>query len=288
MSHRKGAFTLIELLVVIAIIAILAAILFPVFAQAKAAAKASVSLSNTKQIGVSQQMYLSDNDDVFPLRRFCTATTPKTIYSWKQAQYPYSKSTQIFTDPVNPSAKYLDDTSSDLILAADGYALNAQTGLKQFARGYAMNNINFYIDGQWDNFGPCDGAKSGFYLNTLNQGAIDQVAGVAALVETKMQWVDTGSYINWGMAGTPGEYKDDDGVTRYSGWNWGGGKWDDKAQSIVYMDSHAKRTSNGTICTNKGDDPTIWGWSYNGIKNHAPGGDMTWLDTFCQTRPAGF
>ncbi len=62
----KKAFTLIELLVVIAIIAILAAILFPVFAQAKLAAKKSVDLSNLKQIGLGVQMYLNDNDDVYP------------------------------------------------------------------------------------------------------------------------------------------------------------------------------------------------------------------------------
>lgn len=57
------AFTLIELLVVIAIIAILAAILFPVFAQAKAAAKKTVCLSNTKEIALADIMYGSDNDD---------------------------------------------------------------------------------------------------------------------------------------------------------------------------------------------------------------------------------
>lgn len=62
----KKAFTLIELLVVIAIIAILAAILFPVFAQAKLAAKKTASLSNVKQLGTSFHIYLSDNDDVTP------------------------------------------------------------------------------------------------------------------------------------------------------------------------------------------------------------------------------
>ncbi|MBS1708662.1 MAG: prepilin-type N-terminal cleavage/methylation domain-containing protein [Armatimonadetes bacterium] len=59
----KKAFTLIELLVVIAIIAILAAILFPVFAQAKAAAKATASLSNIKQITLAEMIYSSDVDD---------------------------------------------------------------------------------------------------------------------------------------------------------------------------------------------------------------------------------
>jgi prepilin-type N-terminal cleavage/methylation domain-containing protein len=63
----KRAFTLIELLVVIAIIAILAAILFPVFAQAKEAAKKTATLSQYKQIGTGTHIYISDNDDTFPL-----------------------------------------------------------------------------------------------------------------------------------------------------------------------------------------------------------------------------
>lgn len=62
----KRAFTLIELLVVIAIIAILAAILFPVFARAKASAKKTTCLSNLKQIGTGVGMYLADNDDFYP------------------------------------------------------------------------------------------------------------------------------------------------------------------------------------------------------------------------------
>lgn len=61
----KRAFTLIELLVVIAIIAILAAILFPVFAQAKAAAKKTACLSNTKQIAIGAQLYALDYDDYY-------------------------------------------------------------------------------------------------------------------------------------------------------------------------------------------------------------------------------
>ncbi len=63
--QRRKAFTLIELLVVIAIIAILAAILFPVFAQAKAAAKKTQDLSNVKQIATASIMYSGDYDDTF-------------------------------------------------------------------------------------------------------------------------------------------------------------------------------------------------------------------------------
>jgi prepilin-type N-terminal cleavage/methylation domain-containing protein/prepilin-type processing-associated H-X9-DG protein len=65
-TQSSRAFTLIELLVVIAIIAILAAILFPVFAQAKEAAKKTSCLSNLKQVGISSYLYMQDADDTFP------------------------------------------------------------------------------------------------------------------------------------------------------------------------------------------------------------------------------
>ena len=65
--RRKFGFTLIELLVVIAIIAILAAILFPVFAQAREKARQISCLSNCKQIGTAQMIYLQDNDETFGL-----------------------------------------------------------------------------------------------------------------------------------------------------------------------------------------------------------------------------
>jgi len=63
---KNRAFTLIELLVVIAIIAILAAILFPVFAQAKASAKKTADLSSIKQTALGVHMYMADNDDTMP------------------------------------------------------------------------------------------------------------------------------------------------------------------------------------------------------------------------------
>ncbi len=66
LGRRKG-FTLIELLVVIAIIAILAAILFPVFAQARDKARQTTCTSNTKQIGLGAMMYINDYDETFPL-----------------------------------------------------------------------------------------------------------------------------------------------------------------------------------------------------------------------------
>jgi prepilin-type N-terminal cleavage/methylation domain-containing protein len=85
---HKG-FTLIELLVVIAIIAILAAILFPVFAQAKMAAKKVTSLSNLKELTLSVHMYMGDSDDFFPQSEYGSGDNHVT---WATAIYPYVKS----------------------------------------------------------------------------------------------------------------------------------------------------------------------------------------------------
>ncbi len=90
---RNQAFTLIELLVVIAIIAILAAILFPVFAQARTAARKAVSLSNVKQIGLGVLMYLQDYDETFPQSEYGgDGNFPDYPHvEWYAMVYPYVK-----------------------------------------------------------------------------------------------------------------------------------------------------------------------------------------------------
>lgn len=103
---KNKAFTLIELLVVIAIIAILAAILFPVFAQAKLAAKKTASLANTKEVGLAEIMYQGDNDDYFVLAGnarygagFIAQVSAKTANSWVYLTEPYIKSFGLLVDP---------------------------------------------------------------------------------------------------------------------------------------------------------------------------------------------
>jgi prepilin-type N-terminal cleavage/methylation domain-containing protein len=87
----RKAFTLIELLVVIAIIAILAAILFPVFAQAKASAKRTAELSNVKNITMGMFIYTGDNDDTVPPISAGDFSKPVEQFTWKDAIYPYIK-----------------------------------------------------------------------------------------------------------------------------------------------------------------------------------------------------
>jgi prepilin-type N-terminal cleavage/methylation domain-containing protein/prepilin-type processing-associated H-X9-DG protein len=119
MRYRK-AFTLIELLVVIAIIAILAAILFPVFAQARAAARKTSCLSNIKQLALGMTMYAQDFDERFPEWHWDWSynggngangsPTNDGATIWWNAIYPYVKNAQVYVCPDN---KYDVATKND-------------------------------------------------------------------------------------------------------------------------------------------------------------------------------
>jgi prepilin-type N-terminal cleavage/methylation domain-containing protein/prepilin-type processing-associated H-X9-DG protein len=114
MKRTRGAgtagFTLIELLVVIAIIAILAAILFPVFAQAREKARTTSCLSNLKQIGLAMTMYMQDHDEVILPWFMPTGEAPQPnspdpflrradTLVWSQLIQPYIKNTQALFCP---------------------------------------------------------------------------------------------------------------------------------------------------------------------------------------------
>ncbi|HRI45169.1 MAG TPA: prepilin-type N-terminal cleavage/methylation domain-containing protein [Fimbriimonadaceae bacterium] len=104
----RKAFTLIELLVVIAIIAILAAILFPVFAQAKAAAKKAACVSNAKQYALAHEMYLPDNDSTYVLIQWTnsysvTSVPPDNVIG--VILQPYIKNIQILASPGDPATE---------------------------------------------------------------------------------------------------------------------------------------------------------------------------------------
>lgn len=95
-AGTQSGFTLIELLVVIAIIAVLAAILFPVFAQARAKARQAACLSNMRQMGLATLMYVQDYDETLPLAATATATG---FLNWHDLVNPYVKNKQIWICP---------------------------------------------------------------------------------------------------------------------------------------------------------------------------------------------
>ncbi|MES2461888.1 MAG: DUF1559 domain-containing protein [Armatimonadota bacterium] len=100
MSRTQNAFTLIELLVVIAIIAILAAILFPVFAQAREKARQSACLSNNKQIANALMLYVQDYDEALPMGAWSSGSGATAISGrWFRDLYPYLKNVDVYVCP---------------------------------------------------------------------------------------------------------------------------------------------------------------------------------------------
>lgn len=107
-NNRRAGFTLIELLVVIAIIALLAAILFPVFAQAREKARQTSCLSNEKQLGLGFMQYMQDYDEATPI--WINAGGEIRNDGWAGRIFPYVKSKQVFycsNDGDVPNVSYM-------------------------------------------------------------------------------------------------------------------------------------------------------------------------------------
>lgn len=171
--NRRG-FTLIELLVVIAIIAILAAILFPVFAQAREKARAVACLSNENQIGLAALMYASDYDNMMP-NLGSQYETYQAAVKWQ----PYIKNTQVFKCPDSQyqegsiQFKEADNGSGDYMLPPDDGCVGLPHSLvgptKYYDDVYPPTDyaLNWWLyqnaDGSSDWVsGTCKGAYGGF------------------------------------------------------------------------------------------------------------------------------
>lgn len=137
-GHRAGsAFTLIELLVVIAIIAILAAILFPVFAQAREKARQAACLSNTKQIALGIMQYAGDYDELLPV----IGDGNQCRGRWQWQLYPYVKNGDVYTCPNLPDNKWSATTS--VATDPNNQPCSAATG-NMSVSGYGWNGALCY------------------------------------------------------------------------------------------------------------------------------------------------
>jgi prepilin-type N-terminal cleavage/methylation domain-containing protein/prepilin-type processing-associated H-X9-DG protein len=134
----RAGFTLIELLVVIAIIAILAAILFPVFAQARAKARQTACLSNLKQVGTGLMMYAQDYDETLPGNNSKSVEAldlplgfmdPGSVRNWAKSLMPYVKNLDVWKCPQAPPRRET---------ASPGYNYSDTAG---------AGNTNYYLNG---------------------------------------------------------------------------------------------------------------------------------------------
>ena len=148
MQTNKKGFTLIELLVVIAIIAILAAILFPVFAQARAKARQVSCLSNIRNLNTAILMYVQDSDESFPFWQWGQSysgasgagSTPNHFESlWVNAIYPYVKNAQVYACPNDAGSLTLANTNVFWWSSGDLVANGVQPSLVNQKISYGMS-----------------------------------------------------------------------------------------------------------------------------------------------------
>lgn len=208
-SERRTGFTLIELLVVIAIIAILAAILFPVFAQAREKARAISCLSNSKQIGTAMMMYTQDYDETYPVAVFYP-----NYDIWTDAVVPYIKNYDLWFCP---------DGGPRMSAAWTALGPNYEWwgNWKWFSQyGYNWDYLN-RANGDCSNFAV--GGAQGYIggpPNTL--ASVTQPANTVMLTDNGIKTPDAGVGVSLDAA--PATYNASD-ACGYAGWGVGVTGW---------------------------------------------------------------
>ena len=237
--RNTNAFTLIELLVVIAIIAILAAILFPVFAQAKAAAKKTADLSNLKQIGTATFIYMNDYDDTFyPHRENCnnpasptlcqqysnpaaangltsdapdqaggTASPVNARYYYVYMLQPYVKSYPMWSDPTGAGAKFYPGGTNTVAFGNDN---GAKPG-NNYGGQNSYGHNDFYLSPSPNTNG------STAVPQPPSQTAVPRIASTIMLIDAS--YYGAGADVNSSAAGGAGPLLGNSGVANPTNFN---------------------------------------------------------------------
>lgn len=174
-SPWNRGFTLIELLVVIAIIAILAAILFPVFAQAREKARATSCLSNTKQIGLGLHMYMVDYDGTVPF--------DGTTYGWMIL--PYIKGGSTGSNPyIDPFGEQTPPANDPIFTCPN--RPSATLG-SRIPWGHPYENLVYSMNNTIASWGAVfyvGGPAPGYGFGSVNEASVERPAELAAILET--------------------------------------------------------------------------------------------------------
>jgi prepilin-type N-terminal cleavage/methylation domain-containing protein/prepilin-type processing-associated H-X9-DG protein len=271
-NQTRSGFTLIELLVVIAIIAILAAILFPVFAQAREKARTASCLSNIKQLTLGMMMYSQDYDERFPEWRWdqnfesswgdkgnVSPNNATTI--WYYAIYPYVKNGQVYTCP---------SATTRVRFRENGWFVFDATGNLPLGRITALDN-NFL------SYGASEPITYSFAAIAAMESPADTLL-LGDMISALTSWDCYGDWVNWENAGRPANdprrnfripraawAKTDGRIPNYygnacSGLPAGSGNfpkaWDDSStlhqggSNIGFADGHAKFLQAGRVTAN--------------------------------------
>jgi prepilin-type N-terminal cleavage/methylation domain-containing protein/prepilin-type processing-associated H-X9-DG protein len=263
---KARAFTLIELLVVIAIIAILAAILFPVFAQAKAAAKKTVCLSNTKQQMLAAIMYSNDYDDGLP--DVAVYNDQAETYIFAAKVNPYIKSVGLWSDPADPyqvgSVQHAAVDESEVLYggvwmkAPDDPCVGLPRSIYETGGGYSYSypSSNYYKD----IYPPTD------YMINPDLWSYNGTPGACP------SGGGTNGYTHPGPNMTSGAVGGNTSVTGLNGIGNGSMTWTSDAKVILLIDMPVDVSTwyGGTL------GPVVWGASFDGM--HGTSSNCGFLD----------
>lgn len=261
---KSKAFTLIELLVVIAIIAILAAILFPVFAQAKLAAKKTAGLAQMKQIGTSLQIYLSDFDDGMPTWNDCLAASQ----SFGGILPDYCTSIGTFAAEAHWDAKLLPYVKSGAPQLSQWSGLWQSPGAEYpptAGRSIGMNQLIFWKVDSYTSGGQClspsTNAFSGCYYY-LNMSAVDLPTSTMFIGDSgKAGRIEPFYFLNGWAEKWMTSYSAYGQQNWATPWRYGG-----DSANYVWLDTHARAEKGDKIYPNPGHKFTSLAWPtpYNG------------------------